>query len=381
MLNPLGGELYLDDSLILNFNPSLLKEGAHSLRYVVGMGNCIAEESEAFVTLPPLSLEAISSEDTVCIGENVRISANPGGGFVGGTYTITWNRNLGFGQVHYVSPSGPIQYIAQLDDGCSDPVWDTLSLDVHQSFNSNVVYNEQVCADDTTFVRIDVQPTGSYSFLTGFGEIDNVYYSTPKNFRLTIRDNATGCVEERDISMPSYPPIAANFSLFPSGCINTYDNLLEITDLSNGGDVGEWYLNDSLIQNYSSLEDFDLSFNQDGNYELKLVIENQGQCRDSIVKEVCVENFVAIHVPNAFTPNGDSVNDEFRFHNIGLRSGFWRIYDRYGKMVFESDDLQGSWNGQVEGEDPESGHYLMVLEYETINGDKGKGKYSVHLLY
>jgi gliding motility-associated-like protein len=62
----------------------------------------------------------------------------------------------------------------------------------------------------------------------------------------------------------------------------------------------------------------------------------------------CNEEY--IYIPNAFTPNGDNVNDVFIVRSKNLTSGTMLIYDRWGNKVFESDDINVGWNGMYKGE-------------------------------
>ncbi len=73
-------------------------------------------------------------------------------------------------------------------------------------------------------------------------------------------------------------------------------------------------------------------------------------------------------VPNAFSPNGDGLNDIFLPKGNGVIWYSFRVYNRWGAMVFESNDLQLGWNGQFEGEDQMPGAYLYMIDYK-IEGD------------
>ncbi|HKK88892.1 MAG TPA: CUB domain-containing protein, partial [Saprospiraceae bacterium] len=125
-VDPPGGRIWLNDQPAQDFNPTLLDQGGHVLRYEYGDGNCESSVSASFFILPPLELEAIASVDTLCPGELVRLSAQPSGGDPSANFNITWGGQLGFGQVHYTSPTGPQLYTVTVDDGCSDPAMDSV---------------------------------------------------------------------------------------------------------------------------------------------------------------------------------------------------------------------------------------------------------------
>lgn len=77
-----------------------------------------------------------------------------------------------------------------------------------------------------------------------------------------------------------------------------------------------------------------------------------------------------LEVPNAFTPNGDNLNDEFKVIATGaIRIEFFRIYNRWGEIVFESNDANNGWNGTVDGKDQAPGVYTWVVKGEdVVNG-------------
>jgi len=67
-------------------------------------------------------------------------------------------------------------------------------------------------------------------------------------------------------------------------------------------------------------------------------------------------------VSNTFTPNGDGVNDEFRPAIQGLaKINYLKIFNRYGKPVFETQDLYNRWNGTRNGKPEPAGTYYWVF--------------------
>jgi gliding motility-associated-like protein len=62
----------------------------------------------------------------------------------------------------------------------------------------------------------------------------------------------------------------------------------------------------------------------------------------------------SLYVPNAFTPNGDHLNDFFAAKGEGITSFSMNIFDRWGNLLFATDDINKGWNGKIQ-----SGHYLL----------------------
>ena len=96
-------------------------------------------------------------------------------------------------------------------------------------------------------------------------------------------------------------------------------------------------------------------------------------------------NASRIYIPNAFTPNGDGLNDYFSIlgQGIGLINSF-RIYDRWGTLVFSKsnfkpDDKSGSWDGRIKGDNAPVGTYTYFVEM-SCNENKFVQKGTVNLL-
>jgi gliding motility-associated-like protein len=92
-----------------------------------------------------------------------------------------------------------------------------------------------------------------------------------------------------------------------------------------------------------------------------------GSYRDSVT----IYKGIALHVPNAFTPNGDGVNDQFKVVGTEQVDHFdMNIYSRWGKKVFESQDKSHGWDGTVNGISLPVGAYAYDLHFRY--SDSGK---------
>lgn len=57
-----------------------------------------------------------------------------------------------------------------------------------------------------------------------------------------------------------------------------------------------------------------------------------------------------LYIPSAFTPNGDGINDKFGVKAQNITDFNLRIYNRWGELVFESDNIADLWDGKYQGE-------------------------------
>lgn len=70
---------------------------------------------------------------------------------------------------------------------------------------------------------------------------------------------------------------------------------------------------------------------------------------------------VSIYIPNAFTPNGDGINDTFSVKGEGIRNFHLYIYNRWGEKIFETTNPRQQWDGIYEGQPAEQGTYVVQV--------------------
>jgi gliding motility-associated-like protein len=102
-----------------------------------------------------------------------------------------------------------------------------------------------------------------------------------------------------------------------------------------------------------------------GVYFVKLAVEGCFES-DTIVLDECP---VKLWIPDAFTPNGDGLNDTFRPAGEGIEKFSMRIYDRWGKMVCETTSLEPGWDGTYKGEPSPDGTYVYMIITEEAGGE------------
>ena len=86
-------------------------------------------------------------------------------------------------------------------------------------------------------------------------------------------------------------------------------------------------------------------------------------------------------VPQAFSPNGDGINDIIYAEGWGLKKLIaFKIYNRFGELVFESDDFEKGWDGTFRGKDQMLETYVYTVEAETFKGEVLQKKGNITLL-
>lgn len=314
---------------------------------------------------PPLSIDNIvNSIEHVCLGNGINIELDISGGN-GGPYFVT-NQNGEIITTPYIYyPTTTTNLIFTISDDCGTPqVKDSIMIYVHDlptvDFSSNII---EACPNkEIKFESLDTILNNSYTW--DFG--DNVFAFVKKpvhsykeegeyNVKLTIKDKF-GCKNSltKTKLVKIFPKPFAHFICEPE-----VTNILspQISFINNSSEALYyfWYYGDgdSTI-NFKNPKHF---FKHIGEYDILLVAENKFGCVDTARRTVIVKDSYSLYAPEAFTPNGDGVNDCFRLCGKGIDSKTFSliIYDRWGEIIFTTTTINmdsacdicgnGAWDG------------------------------------
>ena len=88
-----------------------------------------------------------------------------------------------------------------------------------------------------------------------------------------------------------------------------------------------------------------------------------------------------MYVPNAFTPNGDGVNDIFKPILIGMKQlNYFKVFNRFGEMVFSTTEIDKGWDGKYKGKGQDPATYVWYAQGVTYKGQVRNKKGSVILI-
>lgn len=85
------------------------------------------------------------------------------------------------------------------------------------------------------------------------------------------------------------------------------------------------------------------------NYWITLMVHNADGCYDTVAHEIFIEPEFTFFIPNAFSPNGDKINDYFFGSGVGIIEYDLWIFDRWGNMIFNGKELSDKWDGKANG--------------------------------
>ncbi|MDA9563869.1 gliding motility-associated C-terminal domain-containing protein [Flavobacteriales bacterium] len=321
----------------------------------------------------------------VCEGETVTLE-----GIVGSNATFEWTPTDGFNCMDCVTPSftaadtATYQLSVNYGNGCL--LQDSVQVNVLKVAEIVSVLDSQViCLGDTiqlyaeyaserciwnvgnSIFENDGQPF-AFTF-DSVGVYDVLVHFDPPNNRCIDSTHVLGAFEVAS------PPIA---SYINADEINIFSSTLALLDNSEG-EVVDWkwsfITSDSIVLEISNQQNpaFDNPA-QTGEYVIKLVVTSDVGCVDDTLGRLIIDDDMRLFVPNAFSPNANKLNDVFIPKGFGYESADYRftIFDRWGSVVFQTNDYEEGWNGLV-GSNQEATNDVYVWKI-TLGDPKSKNK-------
>jgi gliding motility-associated-like protein len=151
--------------------------------------------------------------------------------------------------------------------------------------------------------------------------------------------------------------------------VSELDPTIFFNDQSIGADGWNWNFGDTAhLNNVSNLENPIHTFTDTGSYTVTLVAITNDGCTDTIRQNIYVEPNISYYIPNAFTPNDDGKNAYFTMQGEGIKwpTFVMRIYDRWGKTLYYTNDNEKGWDGTIKGKIAPQGVYTYLITFTDI---------------
>ena len=142
-----------------------------------------------------------------------------------------------------------------------------------------------------------------------------------------------------------YPLPEASFSFYPYPSTSIENPNVNFFNNSSASTSWEWNFGDSTFA-YS--EECSHTFENVGVYDVMLIALNQIGCSDTIIKQVQINPSYYFFIPDAFTPNGDNINDCFIGSGKGISKFQMSILNRWGETIFRTNNPDQGWCGTTQ---------------------------------
>ncbi len=208
----------------------------------------------------------------------------------------------------------------------------------------------------------------------------HLYPDTGKyTIRLVVSDSST-CNKvdstQRTIEVHSKP--AAAFFTRPEPA--EYNIPTVFTNQSSGAVRYNWLFGDGSSREKNSNDTVIHQYEATGTYQACLVAYNQYECPDTICHSVDALINPLLDVPNAFTPGRFGQNSVITVKGFGIQGMLFKIYNRWGRLVFQSTDPDNGWDGTYQGVPQPMDVYGYTLEAQFFDGTKTTKKGDITLI-
>jgi gliding motility-associated-like protein len=195
--------------------------------------------------------------------------------------------------------------------------------------------------------------------------------STTK-YVLTVRDNI-GCPKpSRDTVVVNVLPKINAFAGRDTAVVAG-----QRLQFNASGGVGYFWTPSTALSRNDIKNPFGIYDGSFDNIRYKLIVTNEVGCIDSAYVTIKVfKTMPRVFVPTAFTPNGDGKNDYLRPVAVGIsKFDYFRIYNRWGQLVYSSTDTEGGWDGRIGGKEQNTATFVWMVKATDFTGkvfiDKG----------
>ncbi len=321
------------------------------------------------VTIPqykPLQIDKINDFTEVCPYKSTYVKANVH--FGGGVYEYAWYQDsilISNNIEDSLKPPKTSKYTIKIKDVCDDTISTQFNYTIlSPPLLTKLVGKELICFGDST--SIIETPTGGYGMYK-YRWVDdlittNLRWVKPisnSSYIVYVSDECKTFEVKDVINIHVQKPLADfKFSGNP-----ITDEEINFINLSPEYPTYTW----TYERGYSSYtRDVQHAFVDTGMYIVKLKVTDKDGCSYDTTKTIKIYYPVSVYIPNAFTPNGNLYNNDFFPVFTSIKSSKMYIFNRWGQLIFSSNDLDAKWNGTYEGVDCPIDVYIYKVKTISI---------------
>ncbi|HIF14718.1 MAG TPA: PKD domain-containing protein [Bacteroidetes bacterium] len=190
--------------------------------------------------------------------------------------------------------------------------------------------------------------------------------------------NIFGCIKdtliEKYITILKKPTAGFNADL-----LQKLPNFKIKVNNSSSTDVVKWEY-DFGFGNTDTIPSPYYIFQDSGLYKIYQIVQNSVGCKDTSDFYILLKPDPVVYIPTAFSPNSDGINDIIYVRGIEIDEIRFSIFNRWGKMLFRTDDINNGWDGTYMGDRLQPAVFIYTLDVVFHNGEKEYMKGNVTLV-
>lgn len=304
---------------------------------------------------------------SLCAGQSATLTAS-------GSTSYTWSTGATTGTI-VVSPSTSTSYTVSGGSGtCSSTLVSMVTVATTPTIS---ITGDSICAGQ----RLVLVASGANTYTWSTGATSSSISVSPaasSSFSVLGANNTNGsCAGTAVYSVTVFPsPVATISGNVTIGAGNT------ATLTAGGGGAYQWFPGSAL--SCASCENVSVSPSTTTEYCVE--VSNSNGCKDTACAWVYVEYECIVNAsrsaPNAFSPNGDHINDEFVLEGWKhcVKEFNIQIYDRWGEKIFESDQVDFAWDGTYKGKVLDMAVFVYQIRATMVDNTKIMHKGNISLL-
>jgi gliding motility-associated-like protein len=360
---------------------------SYTVKLIVTSNNNCVSSTQKTVSLNPKPTAAFSST-LACIYDQIKYSNFSTGN------NSTWDFGDGSSSTlrnpsHKFNTLGnhQVKLVTSTNFGCADSIIKTVGVFDTPKFDFSAVDTAgcpSFCTQYTANVLAGSDSVVSWNWLFNTGDVkygqslSYCYTTDGKYSPVLIATSNQGCVDTitKLYYIHVYPKPKADFDLSPTE-ISIYESTVQINNHSSM-DINKWLWDLGDNQTYNAATPLPHKYaNADHDYTVTLKVENKYGCKDSTERRVTYKAISDVYIPNAFSPNGDGVNEIFRPYCSGIfetADFVMDIYDRWGLRLLKTTDINKGWDGIYRDRVCEQDiYYYRALFYDKSSGNLLQG--------
>lgn len=314
------------------------------------------------------NISVVANGGQICRGDSTILTASAQGQI--GSVSFLWSNGSTSPSIT-VSPYSSSTYSVSVIDNstqCSDNA--TVAVIVETlSVILTPVGLQEICRGDSVKLEVNEVPGSSYNWSNG-SSTSTIYAFEEQPYYVTVSNGlCTVTSDTFTIAFKPSPLVDFEMNEFDEAAVGQIVNFTNTSEYPFGSEI-QWILGNGET---SSEIDYSTVYPNAGSYFPTLTIVAPNGCKATKGKVLSIfkgVEEVTVFLPNAFTPNGDGLNDVLKVDGTYIKSVEMFVHDRWGQILYYSPNQLVGWNGEnLKGEEMPEGVYVVNV---NVLGDDEK---------